>query len=60
MKRKMVTKLYNLPLVLLKQYYQGKDRRHSATLTNVSDYLDGRIRAGEPRVLCKLDIEKGL
>ena len=34
----MVPDLSDLPLALLKQYYQGKDRWHSAALTNVSDW----------------------
>jgi hypothetical protein len=38
MKRRMVPDLFYLPLALLKQYSQGKDRWHSAALTNVSDW----------------------
>lgn len=35
MKRRMVPDLFYLPLALLKQYSQGKNRWHSAALTNV-------------------------
>lgn len=34
----MVPDLSDLPLALLKQYSQGKDRWHSAALTDVSDW----------------------
>ena len=34
----MVPNLSDLPSALLKQYYQGKDRWHSAALPYVSDW----------------------